>query len=100
MKKRFVVCLDSSTPEQNKIFKSFLQENKLGWWHWLATTWLVSDSKGKYTAKDIRDTVKRCFPGVHMIVLEIRGADDTWAGFGSSKPDKNMFDWLKENWKA
>lgn len=100
MKKRFVVCLDSSTSEQNKSFKGFLQDNKLSWWHWLSSTWLLADKNGRFTAKEIRENVRLCYPGVHTIVLELSGSDDTWAGFGPTRPDKNMFDWLKENWKA
>lgn len=98
MRKRFVVCLNSSTNEQNEKFKEFIKESRLGWWHWLSNSWLLVDSKGQCTASSLRDQLNRNYPGIHSLVLELRGDDDTWAGFGPSGEDKNMFKWIKENW--
>ena len=98
MKKRFVVCVDSSTASQNEAFKAFIQRNSFGWWHWLSNVWLLVDSKGISSARDIRDELANIFPGVHNLVLELREGDDTWSGFGTKTPDKDMFKWLKKNW--
>jgi hypothetical protein len=98
MKKRFVVCVNSATNEQNKQFKEFIRENGLGWWHWLRNVWLLSDSKGKFSAAEIRDQLGRNYPGVYSLVLELRGDDDTWSGFGPKKEGKNMFKWIRDNW--
>jgi hypothetical protein len=102
MRKRFVVCLNSSTPEQNKAFKDYISETGMGWWHWLGDTWLLTDSSGVRTAEGIRAKLKELYPGVHQLVLELRGKDDTWAGFGpngANGSSKDMFKWLRENWK-
>lgn len=98
MKKRFILSLDSSTTEQDELFEKFVDENGLDWWHWLNNLWLLVDPKGNFSASEIRDEANRIYPHVNKLVLEIRSDDDTWSGFGPSKPEKDMFKWIKENW--
>ncbi|MGA2645754.1 MAG: hypothetical protein ABSF15_13660 [Candidatus Sulfotelmatobacter sp.] len=98
MKKRFVVGLASSTPQQEEAFKESLLP--LAWWHWVKTMWLIIDEDGILTAADLRDKVKECYPGVFSMVLELRSdGTDTWAGFGPKSEQKNMFTWMKNVWK-
>lgn len=100
MKKRFVVSINDSEDEQERKFIDFLRENGLSWWHWLANTWLVVDAKGKFSASDFRDTVKEVFKNEHVLVIEMREDGDTWSGFGPNTENRNMFRWLKTNWKG
>ena len=99
MKKRFVVAVDSTTTEQATAVTQFFKDHSLAWWHWLANLWLVSDARGVLTAKSIRDELKNALPGVNTVVIEINENGDTWAGFGPRNDDKNMFIWLRNNWK-
>ena len=90
--------INSATNEQNEKFKVYISEQKCGWWHWLTNSWLVTDSSGELTAAILRDNVDECFPGVYNLVLELRDKNDTWAGFGTTAKDKEMFKWVKANW--
>lgn len=98
MKKRFVVMLDLSTPEQETALKDFFAAQSAIWWHWLTNAWLVSDSKGLLTAGQIRDALNKIAPGVSVLVLELRSDSDTWSGFGPSSEKRNMFQWIKDHW--
>jgi hypothetical protein len=98
MKKRFIVALDSSTKEQNDMFKEYIDHHGLGWWHWIKDFWLLIDSKGYLTARELRDELGKIYPGVYKMVLELRSGDDTWSGYGLAKEDRNMFDWLRKYW--
>ncbi len=100
MRKRFIVCLnEGTTKEQDKLFIDFINKNKVGWWHWLSTTWLIVDSSGLLNARDLREKIKEVFPGNYNMVFEFSDEKNTWAGFGKNNGDKNMFDWIKKNWK-
>ncbi|MEB8063602.1 hypothetical protein [Citrobacter braakii] len=98
MRRKFAVALDSSTKEQNAQLKKFIEDNGLGWWHWIANFWLLTDQNGNLTARDIRDKLNELYPGVHCIVLSIDKDEDTWSGFGPKGTEKNMFNWLKSTW--
>lgn len=98
MKKRFVVALDSSNKSQNDSFVEYIKDKGYGWWHWIDNFWLLTDSSGNLTAAKLRTDLGEIYPGVHKLVLELRGNDDDWAGFGPNSEKKNMFSWLKSNW--
>tara|TARA_B100000959_G_scaffold244599_1_gene268639 strand:- start:2911 stop:3207 length:297 start_codon:yes stop_codon:yes gene_type:complete len=98
MKKRFVVALDSNTKKQNDEFKEYIEEHGFAWWYWIDGFWLLVDSSGKLTASKLRTDLGEIYPGVHMLVLELQGDDDTWSGFGPNTENRNMFSWLERNW--
>jgi hypothetical protein len=98
-KKRYIVCLKDSTAGDDKVFISKLKESGFGWWHWFAHTWLIADNKGKASASTIRDLVRKVYPTSHVLVFELSQDADTWSGFGTKTKEKDMFKWLKENWK-
>ena len=98
MNKRFAVALDSSTKAQNEEFVKYIRDNGYGWWHWIDNFWLLTSSSGELTAEKLRDDLGEIYPGVHKIVLELRGDNDIWSGFGPKSENKNMFTWLKKYW--
>lgn len=98
MKKRFVVALDSHTGAQDVKFKEYVKNAGYGWWYWIDGFWLVVDATGSQSAQKFREDLSVIYPGVTLMVIEINGNNDTWAGFGPNGEDKNMFTWLKENW--
>lgn len=99
MKKRFIICINNSTKDQEEEFIEFLRGKKVLWWHWLTNTWLVIDSEGKLNASYLRGHIVKIFKQEHSIVFELKNNEDTWAGFGPNGLDRNMFKWIKENWK-
>jgi hypothetical protein len=99
MKKRYIVLLDKSTKEQNDQFLNYLRKHRLGWWHWLTNSWLLSDSAGTLSASIIRDEVKRIYGGVNHFVIELRRDGEAWSGFGPKAQKRNMFTWIHRNWK-
>jgi|GEM_PF-842201 hypothetical protein len=101
MKRRFVILLDRSTPEQNKAFIEFLKTSDInGYWHWLNNSWLIATYNLEITGAQIRDKIKEIFPDVNNMVLVLNeDGTDTWAGFGPKSEDRDMFRWLRTNWK-
>ena len=97
MKKRFIICYNPGIPAQDEALKNWLNSYGVGWWHWLAGTWLVADPHGKLSAQQIRDAMGKTHPGVNCMVFEVQGSM-TWAGFGPATPPKNMGEWLVKNW--
>ena len=59
--------------------------------------WLLVDSSGQMTASILRDKICKLYSENRVMVIELDGDRDTWAGFGPTQP-KNMFDWIKQNW--
>ena len=58
--------------------------------------WLLVDSSGQMTASILRDKICKLYSENRVMVIELDGDRDTWAGFGPTQP-KNMFDWIKQN---
>jgi hypothetical protein len=100
MAKRFIVCLDGSNAEQHELFKKYIDEHKLGWWHWLNNIWLISDSSNKLDSEIIRDKVTEIYSNINSLVIELKGSseNDTWSGFGPQGEKNNMFEWLHNTW--
>jgi hypothetical protein len=99
MKKRFIVCIDDSTKEQDQKFIEYIKENGFGWWHYLKNTWLIADSTGKSSVSEIRNMVKESYDNEYNMVFQLNEDEGTWSGFGPSSEKRNMFKWIKENWK-
>lgn len=102
MRKRFVVALDFTTPEQNRQFKDRLIAMGFAsyWWHWLRDCWLIVDVTGTTSASNMIDIVNEIYPGTNSLVLELpEGCGDTWVGYGPAAEGRNMFVWLHKNWK-
>jgi len=96
--------LEKPTKEQNDAFFKYIEDSKdFGWWHWFGNTWLLTTFNQNHTVETVQKTVLGYFtPGNHL-VLELRpDGTDTWGGFGPAgekEGEKNMFTWIKTNWK-
>jgi hypothetical protein len=99
MKKRFIICINNSTAEQEKLFIDFIKSNSVAWWHWLKNTWLISDTYGNLTCTTIRDAAIDIFESENLLVFEFREGFDTWAGMGPITEKRNMFKWLRNYWE-
>lgn len=99
MKKRYIVNIDGNTTDQeDERFSAFLNEKKLGWWHWLSNTWLLVDRSDLIKAQDLRDKIIEIYNGKNNLVLEIPDGG-VWCGYGPKTPNNNMFKWIKEYWE-
>ena len=94
--KRFVLGTDRTTPEQDRVFVHILKTRfpKVGWWHRLGETWLISDESESLTCEAIRDAATEAFPQISMFVTEAAGKP-SWAGFGKNED----FAWLANDWE-
>ncbi len=99
MRKRYVININKSTSSQDKAFVEYLKSSSFGWWHYLSNTWLVVDPIGNSTVSEIRDRVRDIFSNEYNLVIQLNENEGTWAGFGPSVDSKNMFNWIKNNWK-
>jgi len=101
MRKRFVVATNATTTIQDKAFKDQLKARfqGLAWWHRFDELWLIADDQGRFSAKQLRDVCRECFPGKKVLVLEINDEGDTWAALGLLPTAKETFAWLHTNWK-
>nr|WP_321357328.1 hypothetical protein [uncultured Draconibacterium sp.] len=98
MEKRYIVCIDDSTEEQDENFIKYIKSKEFAWWHYLKNTWLLIDTNGKSNVTDIRDKVKECFDNKYNMIFQMKEGEGTWAGFGPKGEKRNMFNWLKNNW--
>ncbi|OFX25758.1 MAG: hypothetical protein A2041_14615 [Bacteroidetes bacterium GWA2_31_9b] len=98
MKKRYIICVNNSSEEQEKKFIDYIKSEKFGWWHYLKNTWLVIDLNGNSEISEIRDKVKELFDNEYNMVFQLKEDEGTWSGFGPKSEQKNMFKWIKENW--
>ncbi|MFC1224559.1 hypothetical protein ACFE6N_12165 [Pedobacter sp. BG31] len=100
MRKKYVISINNSTKDQEQAFVRYIQDKNWAWWHRLTNTWLIVDARGNSSAASIRTDLKEIFANEYSLVIEINGNIDTWAGFGSTRDGKSMFEWLKRNWKT
>jgi hypothetical protein len=99
MKKRFMLAVGQATSEQNDAFRAYVIGAGFNWWHWIPSLWLLIDYRGAWNAEIVRNKATQFFPGATLFVSELSEYGDTWAGFGPSTGDQNMYPWLMENWK-
>ena len=97
MKKRFIVAVENLTPKEQSSLSDFFSEQG-GWWHWIDGIWLVVVSRGSIDTVAIRNKVNEISGSKsNCIVLQV--SDTTaWAGYGPKTPEKNMFDWIHNQW--
>lgn len=93
---KFLIALDNSTKEQNEKFVDFINEKGYGWWHWIDNFWII-DTSSKLTAVELRNELGELYPNINKLVIELKNNNFTWAGYGPSNENNNMFDWLKRN---
>ncbi|MXY32978.1 MAG: hypothetical protein F4Y60_02580 [Boseongicola sp. SB0664_bin_43] len=97
MKKRFIVAVEGLTNKEQKLLSAFLAKEG-AWWHWIDGFWMIVVSGGSsLDTVAIRDKVKEIGDNPHCIVLQVQGSV-SWAGFGPSSDERNMFSWLRNTW--
>jgi hypothetical protein len=97
MTKRFIIVLDTCTKEQEEAVRLSIKD--LTWWHWLPNVWLLTDTTGAFSAITLRDHIRKAIPMVYILVFELNDKGDTWAGYGPSTEQRNMFDWIRRNFE-
>lgn len=95
MKRRFLICIDNATKEQqNIVTEYFKNHDNTAYWHWFSDLWLfiVYDNKD-WTTQFIRDALSTLLPEAHKMVFQL---DDgkKWSGFGNPE----MFKWVSNTW--
>lgn len=96
MKKRYIVCLNDSTKEQEEAFLKYIEKENFKWWHRFSNIWLLVDVTGESDVKSLRSAVNKAFDFEHNLVFELKKGN--WAGYGPIKGEKDIFSWLKDNW--
>jgi hypothetical protein len=96
--RRYVAAVQTLTKDEEKQFIEFLRSKKILWWHWVNGFWLLVDNSEHDHQYEIRDFLHQLPNSRRGIVLDIVG-NSYWAGFGPTKPENNMFKWLKSTWK-
>ncbi len=94
MQRKFVICVDDSTSNQQDTLTQYFQDNdSISYWHWFSDLWLITDDDKNWTNVTLRDKVKKLLPKANIMVIQMDG-ENTWSGFGNIK----MFEWLDETW--
>ena len=96
MTKKFVVGVENLSPEQQKLFRDFIQKDGSGWWHWIEGLWLVDAATDELTVSKIRDKIKNISKDSNTLVLEV--SPITWATFGPESEDYSFKKWVQESW--
>ena len=94
MSKKFVVCIDGLSQEQESKFKEFLDGS--GWWHWMDGVWII-DGTDALTVSEIRDYLADLGKSPKIIVLEVSPV--TWASFGPESDNLSFSKWINMYWK-
>jgi hypothetical protein len=98
MRRFFIVGIEGITPEQDKEFIRWAHdENGFGWWHWIPNFWLLVGHRENVGCEEILDYLNSVAHNKNKLVLQV--TPTTWAGFGPTGPKKNMFDWIRQNWR-
>ena len=97
MSRYFVVGLNHTTKDQTNALQEWIENNDLNWWHWVDGMWLLISNRRDLEVSTIRDRLNALAPGVTALVLEVEPV--TWSGFGPKTGVRDMFKWLKANWK-
>jgi hypothetical protein len=98
-RKRFVVLLDENDGAGHESFLNWIKTStRLVHWHWLGDSWLLVDPAGEWTASELRTKAREFYPSVYLLVLELKGTEDTWSGFGPNTEGRSMFKWLRNSW--
>lgn len=98
MTKRFIVLLDGATDEKDNKFLSYVKDHNLAWWHWLSNSWLLIDYNDILSTEEIRDRLRQIYgDAVNNLVIELK-QQGTWHGLGPGSGDRNMYEWLQDNW--
>jgi len=98
MTRRFVVGVSGMSKMQQTAFIEYLRSTRVAWWHWIDDMWLVVDRSGDLHVRKIRDKLRDISGPRRSLVIEVRHLG-SWAGFGPSADDKNMFEWIRSTWK-
>jgi hypothetical protein len=100
MKKRFIVCHQPGTKDQDDAFKNWLNSREVGWWHWISGSWVVIDLSGALTVDEIRDNVQASYVDKYCMVFEHDSNRYAGAGPNDDAQRKRMGDWIANNWKS
>ena len=75
MERRFIVCTDEATVEQeNKISMFFKNDTGTAFWHWFHAVWLITDPNMKWTPGALRDALRDIVPQCSLLVIEVKEA--------------------------
>ena len=100
MRNRYIIAISSLTTEEEKIINDLIDSYDGSWWHWIENIWLFATENDNFSTKNIReDIIEKLGDSVKILVIGIDPTGDGWAGLGPSDKQKNMFNWLQENWK-
>lgn len=97
MSKMFVVGINNMTNDEAKQFINYIRDQKLAWWHWINNFWLLVDAYDTMSCSEIRDKLNLISHGKRNLVLEV--SPKTWSGFGPNSANKDMFKWIKNQWR-
>jgi hypothetical protein len=99
MTRRFVIGVESLTPEQEEKFRKFLDRSNSGFWHWISNFWLIATDDRKIDASEIVDAIKKINPDARAIAIEFP-ADLDWATLGKKNAKgQTMSGWLEKVWE-
>ena len=98
MSRYFVIGIDSTNKSQADAIREWIEGEGINWWHWVDGMWLLISDKRDLRVSTIRDQINTLAPGVTNLVIEVKPI--TWSGFGPKSEARDMFKWLRENWKT
>lgn len=97
MKRFFVIGIDPISKEETEGIEEWLNESEVSWWHWIDGMWLVVSRDSAISVSDIRNNIHIIANDATNLVVEIEPV--TWSGFGPKSKERNMFTWIRQNWK-
>ena len=93
MSKRFIIAVESESPNLRDSFTQHLATLGCGYWHWIGNVWLVEDPRPGQTPELWRNEAWRFFPGETVFVTEVPPGSG-WSAWSSQE----AIDWLNQVW--
>ena len=68
----YIVNVDAdATQAQRDSFTKYLRDQRLGFWHHIVFSWIVTDIQGKTNVRQMRDQVRALMPDVRSLIVQI-----------------------------
>jgi hypothetical protein len=99
MSRYFAIGIENADEDQKNALRAWFEDEDEGegtWWNWIPGFWMFVTKDDEMAANEIRDKVREITKS-NVIVLQVTPV--TWSGYGPNAEKRNMFTWIRENWR-
>jgi hypothetical protein len=96
VKKRFILCVDGCTKEEQNSLSQYFRAQRpvLGFWHYYSDMWLIVDVNDVWTHVTLRDKMIEILPNKSIFITGV-----TEGSLYAMRGRKDSFGWFKTQWE-